>query len=258
MARRIIRTALLLPALIGLTAACAASPPSPADVRGSAPAADAAAPPSAAAPAGPAPAWRTLGPLSAGQLTDVLLSAADLPPGSTIEPADVPPAAEPDPPAAAALRFPACAPVLTAVSEQPATAARRWYVTGDNTLANRTLVDVGSFTDGRSKERFDALEAAASGGCTGFHLDGAGGGIDLRVEPVPAGTSEVPAVGFRVVSPTGGVTSRGGFTRVYLYAAVGDNRVLFHTGDDTAHQPALRTDLVTAQIHRLTASAATG
>ncbi|MFF2548953.1 hypothetical protein ACFVUY_41225 [Kitasatospora sp. NPDC058063] len=249
----------LIPALIALMAGCSAAPPGPAGAGGSSPTGVPAAPPSTAAPAGPAPAWRALGPLSGEQLTDVLLSVADLPPGSTTEPAKDAPAAGSDPTAVAAQRYPACAPVLTVMSERPAASARRWYVTGNNVLGNRTLVDVGSFTDGRSKERFDALEAAVhGGGCTGFRLDNGGSGADLRVEPVPSAVPEAPAVGFRVVSPTGAVTSQGGFTRVYLYAAVGDNRVLFLTGDDTAHDPALRTDLVTTQIHRLVTSAATG
>ncbi|MFI6449805.1 hypothetical protein [Kitasatospora sp. NPDC050543] len=68
---------------------------------------------------------------------------------------------------------------------------------------------------------------------------------------MPADAMEAPAVGFRILSPTGAVALPGGFTRVYLYAAVGDNRVLFLTADDTAHAPALRADLVTAQIHQL-------
>ncbi|MET8622559.1 hypothetical protein ABZW30_02150 [Kitasatospora sp. NPDC004669] len=42
---------------------------------------------------------------------------------------------------------------------------------------------------------------------------------------------------------------------VFLYVAVGENRVLFVMSDDTAHAPALRTDLVTAQIHRVVTAA---
>ncbi|MBV6700204.1 hypothetical protein KV557_24385 [Kitasatospora aureofaciens] len=160
----------------------------------------------------------------------------------------------------AARRYPACAPVLMALSEQPAASVRRWYVTGNNVLGNRTLVDVAGLPDGRSRERFDALkDAVYGGGCTSFRLDnGSGSGADLRVEPVPSDALETPAVGFRIVAPTGAVTSQGGFTRVYLYAAAGDNRILFLTADDTAHAPALRTDLVTAQIHRLATTTATG
>ncbi|MFF3068936.1 hypothetical protein ACFVSN_02035 [Kitasatospora sp. NPDC057904] len=253
--------ALLLPALIALTAGCSAAPSRSAATGSTATVGVPAAPSSSAATVGPAPAWRALGPLSGDQLTDVLLTAADLPPNSTTEPAkEATPAAGPDPMADAAQRYPACAPVLTAMSERPGASARRWYVTGNNVLGNRTLVDVGGFTGGRSKERFEALKAAVyGGGCTDVRVDdGRGGSVDLRVEPVPSDTPEVPAVGFRVLTPTAAVASSGGFTRVYLYAAVGDNRILFFTGDDTVHKPALRTDLVTAQIHRLTAAATGG
>ncbi|MGW2373354.1 MULTISPECIES: hypothetical protein [Kitasatospora] len=46
---------------------------------------------------------------------------------------------------------------------------------------------------------------------------------------------------------------------VYLYAAVGDNRVVISVVDDAANAPALRADLVAAQIHRLvTARASPG
>lgn len=48
---------------------------------------------------------------------------------------------------------------------------------------------------------------------------------------------------------------RRGVTRVHLYAAVGDNRALFLTVDDAANAPALRTDPVDAQIHRLVTAA---
>ncbi|MFG2918872.1 hypothetical protein ACGF0D_39060 [Kitasatospora sp. NPDC048298] len=203
--------------------------------------------PPAPAPSSAAP-WRPLAPLSREQLDASLLQAGDLPSGSTTEPAE----AVPGTPAELAdqiKRYPACGPVLTAVSEQLPNSARRWYVTGNNVLGNRTLADLGNIPDGRSRERFDALEHAVyGGGCTGFRADG---GPQLRVEAVPVEGLEVPAVGFRIVAPTGAVASQGGFTRVYLYAAVGDNRALLLTADDTAHTPALRSDLVTAQVHRL-------
>ncbi|MFD0351451.1 hypothetical protein ACFQ0M_46140 [Kitasatospora aburaviensis] len=62
---------------------------------------------------------------------------------------------------------------------------------------------------------------------------------------------EAPAVGFRILSPTGALETTGGTTTVHLYAAVGDNRILFSKIDDTANHPTLPADLVTAQIHRL-------
>ncbi|WP_189926625.1 hypothetical protein [Kitasatospora xanthocidica] len=192
--------------------------------------------------------WKPLAPLSREQLDASLLRAADLPSGSTTEAAKAAPGTPADL-AGRVQRYPGCGPVLTAVSEQLPDSARRWYVTGDNVLGNRTLADLGSLADGRSRERFDALERAVyGGGCTGFR---AGSGPQLRVEAVPVEGLEVPAVGFRIVAPTGAVASQGGFTRVYLYAAVGDNRALLLTADDTVRTPALRSDLVTAQVHRL-------
>ncbi|MGW4897517.1 hypothetical protein ACWEQL_35495 [Kitasatospora sp. NPDC004240] len=141
------------------------------------------------------------------------------------------------------------------MSERPENSVRRWYITGNNVLGNRTLVDLASFSDGRSRERFDALQKAVhGGGCTGFRLSDTG--PHLRIEPIPAPAPEAPTVGFRIVSPTGAITSQGGSTWVYLYTAIGDNRILFTTHDDTAHAPTLRTDLVNAQTRRLTTTPA--
>ncbi|MGV9269111.1 hypothetical protein ACWDRR_31100 [Kitasatospora sp. NPDC003701] len=267
MARPAARAVPIALALLLLTAGCsggspvAGSPPAgpaPTDGGRAAPAPATVAPSSA--PPAAAPAWRSLEPLSREQLTAALLPVADLPPGSTAEAADGTPA--PGTAAryeAAAQRRPACAPILTALSEQPAASARSLYVTGNNVLGNRTLVDVGSFPGGRVRERFDALAAAVRGGCPGFRMESGVGAAELRVEEVPADALEAPAVGFRILSPTGAVASVGGTTRVYLYAAVGDNRILFSMVDDTAQAPALRADLVAAQIRRLvTAGASPG
>ncbi|MER7671625.1 hypothetical protein ABTY61_24645 [Kitasatospora sp. NPDC096128] len=43
---------------------------------------------------------------------------------------------------------------------------------------------------------------------------------------------------------------------LFLYAAVGDNRVVIAMTDDTAHAPVLRADLVAAQLHRLVTAGA--
>lgn len=82
------------------------------------------------------------------------------------------------------------------------------------------------------------------------------GAEPLKVEPVLTGALEVPAIGFRVLLPTGAATSRGGTTMLFLYAAVGDNRVVIAMTDDTAHAPVLRADLVAAQLHRLVTAGA--
>ncbi|MFD7414534.1 hypothetical protein, partial [Kitasatospora purpeofusca] len=195
--------------------------------------------------------------LSGEQLAAALLPDADLPTGSTAEaPAVASAATALDPKAeAAAQQHPECAPVLRAMFERPAGSVSRWYVTGNNVLANRTQIDVAGLADGLSRERFEALRAAVTGGgCTGLRVDNGKGGVQLTVEPVPSPGLDVPAVGFQVRTPTGAVTSPGGLTRVYLWAAVGDNRVLFLTADDTAHAPALRTELVTPQLKRLVAA----
>ncbi|WP_159400289.1 hypothetical protein [Streptomyces sp. XY431] len=256
------RVASAVLALLALTAGCASSPTS-----SSPPAAPAPPAPSPAAStsagddqAAPAPgaAWRPSAALSGERLAAALLPDADLPPGSTAEaPAVASTATALDPKAeAAAQQHPECAPVLRAMFERPAESVRRWYVTGNNVLANRTQIDVAGLADGRSRERFEALRAAVTGGgCTGLRLDNGNGGVQLTVEPVPWPGLDVPAVGFRVRTPTGAVTSPGGLTRVYLWAAVGDNRVLFLTADDTAHAPALRPELVTPQLQRLLAAA---
>ncbi|MFB7616465.1 hypothetical protein [Kitasatospora sp. NPDC056181] len=252
MTRFVVRLAPVMLAMTGLMAGCSSAPvpgaASPAGPDRGAVASASSPPAPAFPPASSAAPWRPLAPLSREQLDAALLQVADLPSGSTTEPAKVAPGTPADL-AHQIQQYPACGPVLTAVSEQLPDSARRWYVTGNNVLGNRTLADLGSVPDGRSRERFDALERAVyGGGCTGFRTDS---GPQLRVEAVPAEGLEVPAVGFRIVAPTGAVASQGGFTRVYLYAAVGDNRVLLLTGDDTARTPALRSDLVTAQVHRL-------
>ncbi|MFG2848823.1 hypothetical protein ACGF12_37590 [Kitasatospora sp. NPDC048296] len=197
-------------------------------------------------------AWRSLLPLSGRQLTGVLLPVAELPAGSTTEADSGLSGRGVKAMADLAQRYPACAPVLTVMSDQMVGSTRLWYVTGSNTFANRTLVDVGGIPGGRSHERFDKLkDAVYGGGCTGFRPDKPYGGDQLQVEPVSSDALEAPAVGFRILLPTGAMTSQGGLTWVFLYVAVGENRVLFFMADDTAHAPALRTDLVTAQIHRL-------
>ncbi|MFF1903030.1 hypothetical protein [Kitasatospora sp. NPDC058218] len=256
MARPAARAVPIALALFLLTVGCSAgSPPAaPAPTDGGQ-----AGPASTSQSASPAaaPVRQALEPLTREQLTAVLLPVADLPAGSTAEAVDSTPA--PGTAAryeAAAQRRPACAPILTVLSEQPAASARSLYVTGSNVLGNRTLVDVGGFPAGRVWERFDALAAAVHGGCPGFRMESGIGAAELRVEAVPSAELEAPAVGFRALSPTGAVASAGGSTRVYLYVAVGDNRILFSVVDDTAHAPALRADLVTAQIHRLVTAGA--
>ncbi|MEV6979139.1 hypothetical protein [Kitasatospora sp. NPDC093806] len=202
-------------------------------------------------PSGASPAWRPGAALSREQLTAALVPVAELAPDTTTEDPGATPAARASASASASGEA-ACAPVLAVLSEQPQASARRWYVSGNNVLGNRTLVDAAGLPEGRSRERFEALkDAVYGGGCTAFRPEGGTGGARLRVEAVPSEVTEAPAVGFRILSPTGAVNGAGGFTRVYLYAAVGDNRVLFLKGDDTAHAPALPADLVTAQIHRL-------
>lgn len=66
---------------------------------------------------------------------------------------------------------------------------------------------------------------------------------------------EVPAICFGLDDPTGAITTTGGFSTVILYVALGDNRVLFMTGDDTAKTPAVRADIVRAQLRKVTAQA---
>ncbi|MDY0814378.1 hypothetical protein [Kitasatospora purpeofusca] len=245
-------------ALLALTAGCASSPsPRPSPSLSPSPAASTSAGDDHGAPAAGAP-WRPSAALSGERLAAVLLPDDDLPPGSTAEGLAVAPTATAlDPKAeAASQQHPECAPVLRAMFERPAGSVRRWYVTGSNVLANRTQIDVAGIADGLSRERFEALRAAVTGGgCTGLRVDNGKGGVQLTVEPVPWPGLDVPAVGFRVRTPTGAVASAGGFTRVYLWAAVGDNRVLFLAADDTAHAPALRPELVTPQLQRLLAAA---
>ncbi|MEV0192897.1 hypothetical protein AB0I39_30740 [Kitasatospora purpeofusca] len=243
-------------ALLALAAGCASSPaPSPA--LPPSPAASTSAGEGSAAPSLSGPAWRPGAALSGEPLATALLPDADLPPGSTAEaPAVASTATALDPKAEAAARqHPECAPVLRAMFERPAGSVRRWYVTGSNVLADRTRIDVAGLADGLSRESFEALRAAVTGGgWTGLRLDNGNGGVQLTVEPVPWPGLDVPAVGFQVRTPTGAVASPGGFTRVYLWAAVGDNRVMFLTADDTAHAPSLRTELVTPQLKRLVAA----
>ncbi|MFJ8431361.1 hypothetical protein ACIQ9P_08670 [Kitasatospora sp. NPDC094019] len=254
------RVASAILTLLALTAGCASSPsPSSAPAVSTSAVSTSVASPSVgdehAAPE-PGAAWRPAAALSGERLASVLLPDADLPSGSTAEaPAVASTATALDPNAEAASRqHPECAPVLRAMFERPAESVGRWYVTGNNVLANRTRIDVAGSADGLSRERFEALRAAVTGGgCTGLRLDNGNGGVQLTVEPVPWPGLDVPAVGFRVRTPTGAVASAGGFTRVYLWAAVGDTRVLFLTADDTAHAPALRPELVTPQVRRLLA-----
>lgn len=65
-----------------------------------------------------------------------------LPAGSTTEADGSTPGSTPGSGAKAmaevAQRYPACAPVLTVLSDQLVDSTRLYYVTGDNTLANRT------------------------------------------------------------------------------------------------------------------------
>ncbi|MFJ3793348.1 hypothetical protein [Kitasatospora sp. NPDC090091] len=214
--------------------------------------------PSSAPPAAAQPGWLGVEPLPRERLTAALLSAADLPAGSTTETVDGTPDAETTARfEKAAERNPACAPIITVLAEQPDAAARRIYVTGNNVRRNRTGAYLGSFPEGHVRQRFDALTAAVSGGCSRFRLPGPGGDRELQVEAVPLEGLEAPAVGFRILSPTGALETTGGATTVYLYAAVGDNRILFTKIDDTANHPTLSADLVTAQIHRLVVTAQT-
>ncbi|MFJ9948204.1 hypothetical protein [Kitasatospora sp. NPDC091207] len=250
----------LLLFILAPLAGCSASPeptgaaPADATQDGLAPSAQV---PSSAPPAGAQPDWHTLEPLPRERLAAALLSVTDLPAGSTTETADGTTSAETTARyEKAAQRYPACAPIITVLAEQSDVAVRRLYVTGNNVRGNRTLTDISSFPQGHVRQRFDALAAAVSGACSHFALPGPNGDRELRVEAVAADGLEAPAVGFRILSPTGAVETTGGTTTIHLYAAVGDNRVLFTTVDDTAHQPALRADLVTAQIHRLVTATA--
>ncbi|MFC5889246.1 hypothetical protein [Kitasatospora aburaviensis] len=255
----------LLLLLLVPAAGCSASPdPAGSAPGGSAPAGSAPADgsrtnlapsarvPSPAPPAAPRPGWLAVEPLPRERLAAALLSAADLPAGSTTETVDGTPGAETTARyEKAAQRYPACAPIITVLAEQPDAAARRLYVTGNNARRNRTAADIGSFPKDHVRQRFDALAAAVSGGCSRFRLPGPGGDRELEVEAVPFEGLEAPAVGFRILSPTGALETTGGTTTVHLYAAVGDNRILFSKIDDTANHPTLPADLVTAQIHRL-------
>ncbi|MEU4114957.1 hypothetical protein AB0F71_10730 [Kitasatospora sp. NPDC028055] len=204
-----------------------------------------------------ATAWRPLAPLSREQLRATLVPVSELPAGTTTEEEAPVSDTTAETIARAAKRSPGCAPVLDAMIEQSADAARLTYVTGDNTRSNRTLVEVAAVPGGRARERFEALRDAVHGGsCTSLRLSDRFGAEPLEVEPVASQASEVPVVGFRLLSSTGAATSRGGSTWLYLYAAVGDNRAVFCKIDDTALAPSLPTDLVTAQIHRLVTAGA--
>lgn len=145
-------------ALLALTAGCASSP-APAAAPSLAPA------PALAPPPAPGPEWRPSAALTGERLAAVLLPDADLPPGSTAEaPAVASTATALDPKAeAAAQQHPECAPVLRAMFERPAGSVSRWYVTGNNVLANRTQIDVAGLADGLSRDRFEALRAAVTG-----------------------------------------------------------------------------------------------
>ncbi|MFJ1705933.1 hypothetical protein [Kitasatospora sp. NPDC088346] len=239
-------TALLLTAVLS---GCASAP-------GGRP--DAAAPPSASGGASPR-AWVTLGPLTEDQLWAARLVASDLPGGTVVEPPG--PAARTQsatPDAETAAGSPECGSVLAAVTEQP---RARWgavYVVGNNTLGNRTEVDLGSFDPGRVRARFDALSAAVHGGCPRLRIPAGSGYRTLTVREVPFDRLDVPAVCFALDDPSGGFASTGGLTTVVLYAALGDNRVRFATADDTGKAPALRADIVQAQLRKLAAQASPG
>ncbi|MCX5209034.1 hypothetical protein OG689_06970 [Kitasatospora sp. NBC_00240] len=206
-----------------------------------------------AAPSGSAPAWREAAALSAEQLTAALLPGTELPAGSTTEPySTAHDAATTTLYETAAKAYPACAPVLAVLSETPSARAGVLYVTGNNVLGNRTAVDLASFPPGRVRERFDALKAAVHGGCTQFRVRS--DGPTFTVRSAAADVAGIPAVAFTCTTPTGAVTSPGGITRTVLYAAAGDNRLLFALTDDTALHPVLRADLVNAQVNRFLAA----
>ncbi|WP_030269936.1 hypothetical protein [Streptomyces sp. NRRL B-24484] len=248
MARPAARTAPVLIALLALAAGCS-SAPAPAPAPGTAGDTAVTAPAPSTARPGTAP-WRSLAALSPEQLTDLLLSGEDLPPGITSQPAEDSSEGGADAVAATARQYPACAPVLALFSEEESV-GRYYHVTGNNVLGGLTRLGLLGAAGGR--ERYDALASAVyGGGCTGFRL---ASGPQVQVEAVGTEGLEAPAVGFRIVTATGAQLSPGGVTRDYLYAAVGDNRALFLTADDTANAPVLRADLVNAQIHRLVAAA---
>ncbi|MFE3877720.1 hypothetical protein ACFXPX_25425 [Kitasatospora sp. NPDC059146] len=251
MARHAARTVLVALALLALAVGCTADPGVRPTASAPVPKAPATVPPEAAT------AWRPLAPLSGEQLRAALAPVAELPPGTTTEDEAPPSDATVATIARAAQRKPACAPVLDAMIEQSADSARLTYVTGDNNLGNRTSVQLAGVPGGRARADFEALrDAVHGGGCTSLRLNDRSGAEPLEVEPVAFQALEVPVVGFRLLSPTGAMAGRGGFTRLYLYAAVGDNRAVFYKGDDTALAPALPTGLVTAQIHRLVTAGA--
>uniref|UniRef100_UPI000539AE3E hypothetical protein n=1 Tax=Kitasatospora sp. MBT63 TaxID=1444768 RepID=UPI000539AE3E len=200
------------------------------------------------------PARVALGPLTEDQLWSARLGVADLPGGAVVEPSPVPqPWAGFDQAAAAS---PGCAPVVAALTEEPRARARAVYVIGNNTFGNRTTVDLGAFAPGEVPARFDALAAAVRDGCRELKVPTGAGNRTIRVREVAFEDAGVPAVAFALDSPTGAVASAGGFSTAVLYAAVGDNRVLFELGDDTAKSPALRADIVRAQIRKATARTA--
>ncbi|GAA1501697.1 hypothetical protein GCM10009760_64670 [Kitasatospora kazusensis] len=152
--------------------------------------------------------------------------------------------------AEASAATPACEPVISAISDlpRPTAKAERLYITGNDILANRTYVDASSYAPGEVRSRFQALEAAVHGGCHAFVIRSTGWQVNWQVQQLPFESGDAPVVAFQLTtSALTGTRNR----RVYLYAAVGDNRLIFMKGDDVTNNPTLPSSIVQAQIHKI-------
>lgn len=146
----------------------------------------------------------------------------------------------------AAAGNPDCAPVINALAPPSGPYTEHNHISGGSAGdVLRTRITALPGTEARG--RFDALRDAVHGGrCTTLRLSAEA--VAFALEPMPVDGLDVPTVGFRL-------RSTGGTVLLALYAAVGENALLFSVGDEATRKPALRTDLVTAQVKRVLATA---
>ncbi|MFI5531786.1 hypothetical protein ACIA8O_24960 [Kitasatospora sp. NPDC051853] len=231
--------------LLALGTACSSAPaaPSPSQTPSQSPSAARSGP--AAAPS--AAPWRALPALTPGQLPGTALPVADLPPGTRYQDFTRTSAPDPERWRLAAAGNPDCAPVINALAPPSGPYAEHGYVSGGS-AGDVLKARVTAVPGAEARGRFDTLRDAVHGGrCTTLRLSAETAAFQL--EPMPVDGPDVPTVGLRLRT-----TSGGGTVLLVLYAAVGENSLLFSVSDEAQRKPALRTDLVTAQINRVLAT----
>ncbi|MER7761090.1 hypothetical protein [Streptomyces sp. NPDC097619] len=192
--------------------------------------------------------WREAAPLSPAESKRSLPAAGELPAGTRIE------AVARDPSALSASRAaverisaasPGCAPLAAAVLVHPLVDEASVHVTAETKLH----VSAGALSPGAGRAAFAGLARAVHGGCPVPVVPTPEGDATYTVRPVPFSAVEAPVVAFLLDATWG----TGGERWTAVYAAVGDNRLLFHTYDDIAASPTVPEQHVRAQLRKSTA-----